>query len=184
MKANQYLRNRDEAVSPVIAVILMVAITVVLAATVYVWVSGFGSNSSQPAKSIAFTSGGTLVTGADIDDDADAADTYKVYIVSAASPGLKYGDMAFTLNGASLTESPGNCDTTLTDMATATTETGGYWQTCGAAFSASAAPKTTTDLVSAGDHLYILVNGASASGQTFRVLDSAANSIITTLVVS
>ncbi|HWG91209.1 MAG TPA: archaellin/type IV pilin N-terminal domain-containing protein, partial [Candidatus Thermoplasmatota archaeon] len=45
MKANSKilakLTNRDDAVSPVIAVILMVAITVVLAATVYVWVSGF-----------------------------------------------------------------------------------------------------------------------------------------------
>ena len=46
MKANQkFLRDDDDAVSPVIAVILMVAITVVLAATVYVWVSGFGANS-------------------------------------------------------------------------------------------------------------------------------------------
>ncbi|MHB8585415.1 MAG: archaellin/type IV pilin N-terminal domain-containing protein [Thermoplasmatota archaeon] len=42
----------DEAVSPVIAVILMVAITVVLAATVYVWVSGFGASGSQ-AKSLS-----------------------------------------------------------------------------------------------------------------------------------
>ncbi|RLF41686.1 MAG: type IV pilin, partial [Thermoplasmata archaeon] len=39
-------------VSPIIAVILMVAITVVLAATIYVWVSGFGgSGSSTPAIS-------------------------------------------------------------------------------------------------------------------------------------
>ncbi|MDD3491998.1 MAG: type IV pilin [Candidatus Thermoplasmatota archaeon] len=34
-------------VSPIIAVILMVAITVVLAATIYVWVSGFGGGGSQ-----------------------------------------------------------------------------------------------------------------------------------------
>jgi flagellin-like protein len=38
---------RDDAVSPVIAVILMVAITVVLAATVYVWVSGFTDTGGQ-----------------------------------------------------------------------------------------------------------------------------------------
>ena len=57
MKANRkFLNNDDEAVSPVIAVILMVAITVVLAATVYVWVSGFGANSSQPARSVALSS--------------------------------------------------------------------------------------------------------------------------------
>ena len=34
-------------VSPIIAVILMVAITVVLAATIYVWVSGFGGGGAQ-----------------------------------------------------------------------------------------------------------------------------------------
>ena len=32
--------NNEEAVSPVIAVILMVAITVVMAAVLYAWVSG------------------------------------------------------------------------------------------------------------------------------------------------
>ena len=36
-------------VSPIIAVILMVAITVVLAATIYVWVSGFGGGSGTTA---------------------------------------------------------------------------------------------------------------------------------------
>ncbi|HHO57216.1 MAG TPA: type IV pilin, partial [Thermoplasmatales archaeon] len=33
-------------VSPIIAIILMVAITVVLAATIYVWVTGFGTKST------------------------------------------------------------------------------------------------------------------------------------------
>lgn len=44
--------SSDEAVSPVIAVILMVAITVVLAAVVYVWVSGF-STSGVPAGTLS-----------------------------------------------------------------------------------------------------------------------------------
>lgn len=35
-------------VSPIIAVILMVAITVVLAATIYAWVSGFGAGGGEP----------------------------------------------------------------------------------------------------------------------------------------
>ena len=40
-------------VSPIIAIILMVAITVVLAATIYVWVSGFGGGGgSEIAMSI------------------------------------------------------------------------------------------------------------------------------------
>lgn len=40
----------DEAVSPVIAVILMVAITVVLAAAVYTWVSQFQAQGTQAAS--------------------------------------------------------------------------------------------------------------------------------------
>ena len=48
MKANRKFVQADEAVSPVIAVILMVAITVVLAATVFVLVSDIGSQKSAP----------------------------------------------------------------------------------------------------------------------------------------
>ncbi len=47
MKANQAFRNADEAVSPVIGVILMVAITVVLAAVVFVLVSNLSKTSDK-----------------------------------------------------------------------------------------------------------------------------------------
>ncbi|HVL86955.1 MAG TPA: type IV pilin N-terminal domain-containing protein [Candidatus Thermoplasmatota archaeon] len=51
MKANRrFSHENDEAVSPVIAVILMVAITVVLAATVYIWVTSFSSNQQAPTQ--------------------------------------------------------------------------------------------------------------------------------------
>jgi len=46
MKKNWAIRKDAEAVSPVIATILMVAITVVLAAVLYVMVLGFGSTST------------------------------------------------------------------------------------------------------------------------------------------
>ncbi|MEA3144334.1 MAG: Archaeal Type pilin, N-terminal [Thermoplasmata archaeon] len=54
MKANQAFKGSDEAVSPVIGVILMVAITVVLAAVVFVLVSNLskGSNASAPTLAI------------------------------------------------------------------------------------------------------------------------------------
>lgn len=71
----------DEAVSPVIAVILMVAITVVLAATVWVWVSGFSAGGGQqPAGSISLVSNGH--TGNNWS-----------YVVSSASAGLRYDDL-------------------------------------------------------------------------------------------
>lgn len=46
-KARNLPQNNDGGVSPVIAVILMVAITVILAATIYVWVSQFGTSNSN-----------------------------------------------------------------------------------------------------------------------------------------
>ncbi len=67
MKANvrsMKTLGRDDGVSPVIAVILMVAITVVLAATVYVWVSGFASEDSGPEQASA-TARGFSTTGSD-----------------------------------------------------------------------------------------------------------------------
>ena len=53
-KANQTFKQNDEAVSPVIGVILMVAITVVLAAVVFVLVSNLGSNN-ESAPRVSFT---------------------------------------------------------------------------------------------------------------------------------
>lgn len=96
MKANRkFLLGDDEAVSPVIAVILMVAITVVLAATVYVWVSGFGSSSnSSPAHTMSLVSAGAIthdVTGTD--------HWYKTYTVSSADPSLTYGDIKLVIGG-------------------------------------------------------------------------------------
>jgi flagellin-like protein len=51
MKKIWKMRKNREAVSPVIATILMVAITVVLAAVLYVMVMGFGTSSSDPTGS-------------------------------------------------------------------------------------------------------------------------------------
>ena len=91
-KANQAFNNNDEAVSPVIGVILMVAITVVLAAVVFVLVSNLGEGS-ESAPNISFnkdSAEGTLtvvqaedadwgdftVSGCDsVDSDGDGVDT-------------------------------------------------------------------------------------------------------------
>ncbi len=54
MKANQAFKHNDEAVSPVIGVILMVAITVVLAAVVFVLVSNL-SEGADAKPQVAFT---------------------------------------------------------------------------------------------------------------------------------
>jgi flagellin-like protein len=52
MKKIWAIRKDSEGVSPVIATILMVAITVVLAAVLYVMVLGFGGTSSTPGINV------------------------------------------------------------------------------------------------------------------------------------
>jgi len=61
MKANRKFIKGEEAVSAVIGVILMVAITVAIAATVYVYVSGMlpSSRSSVPSISLVQNSAAT-----------------------------------------------------------------------------------------------------------------------------
>ena len=160
MKANQkFQRGGDEAVSPVIAVILMVAITVVLAATVYVWVSGFGGGNGSPAKTMALSSNGALSGG-----------TTKTYTVTAATSGMKWSDVTLTLDGASLTYTGPVAGTDQFCVATTSS-------TCIVTASWDAA----NTLISAGQQL--TVRDTSLSGQTLRILDSQANSVILTLVV-
>jgi flagellin-like protein len=159
MKANQkFLNGDDEAVSPVIAVILMVAITVVLAATVYVWVSGFGAQSSQPAKTVALTSASALTGGA------------KTYSVASAATGMKWSDITVTVDGVTrtldLAAAPASCPST--------TSANTKFLACGPTL------ELTTDLVNAGDSIYL--PGVTA-GQTLRLLDSQANSVMLTLTI-
>ena len=55
MKANRKYKESEEAVSAVIGVILMVAITVAIAATVYVYVSGMIGGGQQQTPTISCT---------------------------------------------------------------------------------------------------------------------------------
>ena len=53
------LREAEEAVSPVIGVILMVAITVVLAAVVYALVAGLGNENQQQTPKVSLQGNGS-----------------------------------------------------------------------------------------------------------------------------
>ena len=71
-KANQAFKQNDEAVSPVIGVILMVAITVVLAAVVFVLVSNLGKGStSTPTFVLTRNEATDALTVTSADSDAD-----------------------------------------------------------------------------------------------------------------
>lgn len=156
MKANRKSLNReDEAVSPVIAVILMVAITVVLAATVYVWVSGFGSNSnSSPAHTMSVVSAGAI-NAADTETVADDAtpqmDTWtKTYTVSSASPTLTYGDMTLTVGGTQYTFTDPATTCNFPAEFTGDTADGYVWGAC-----AGTTERLSTASVRAGDIITI-----------------------------
>lgn len=88
MKANKKFIEDREAVSAVIGVILMVAITVAIAATVYVYVSGMMGNQQTPTPSVTFSK----------DDVND-----KLTIASADPNDLAWNDTKVVVNGQTLT---------------------------------------------------------------------------------
>ncbi len=155
MKANQKFQNAEDAVSPVIAVILMVAITVVLAATVYVWVSGFGAQSGNPQKSISLTSAGAL------------SSSNKTYAIASATTGMKWSDITLTVNG--VTQSFGSVASCGNPTAAAS------YTPCSGGTTVS----SSGNVISAGDLIKIQAN----SGDTLRILDSQANAVMLTLTV-
>ena len=180
MKANRkFLADEDEAVSPVIAVILMVAITVVLAATVYVWVSGFSGGNDSAAKSVAFTSASPIALAYDNAGDGsdNGTDQVKNYTISAATSGMKYSDIKLTLDGAAIA-----CeDDTAAADSWRVMKGGsfvGSWVECTDA--AGLGPDVT---IGAGDRIQIYDAGGSLSGKTLRVIDADGNSVILTLTI-
>lgn len=82
MKANQFSHREDDAVSPVIGVILMVAITVVLAAVVFVLVSNLSEGGDQ-APTVGFQK----------DESAD-----RLNVISADN-GIQWSDFEFSYRG-------------------------------------------------------------------------------------
>ncbi|MEA3200743.1 MAG: Archaeal Type pilin, N-terminal [Thermoplasmata archaeon] len=162
MKANQkFQRSADDAVSPVIAVILMVAITVVLAATVYVWVSGFGAQSGNPQKSISLTSAGTL------------SSSNKTYAIASSTSGMKWSDVTLTVNGVTQTMDTSN------STACGTSVPLGLPTNTFAACSGGSYVSSAASVISAGDTITI----EGASGATLRILDTQANAVMLTLTM-
>ena len=108
----------DDAVSPVIGVILMVAITVILAAVIATFVLGLGDSLSNQAPQASFTCDGTdkLVHdgGDELDgsklDDADSGDNS---ISNSGSPSISAGDTIDTGYSAPLTWSDQGSSATL-----------------------------------------------------------------------
>lgn len=147
---------REEAVSPVIAIILMVAITVVLAAVVYTWVSGFGTNQGGFARSLSIVS------------DGPAANSNASFTVSSASTDLSWSELELRLDGkplnyANLSQGlPGNNRWCVWNG-------NGYCE------------DSPLQFVGAGARL--IVQNGSLSGLNLTVVDTKANSAMVSLTV-
>ena len=123
MPKPRWRRNKRRAVSPIIATILLVAITVVLAAVLYILISGLGSTGSKPYQ-IGFGQGTPSQQGT-----ATAPvylDTFSVSTTSGLTTslfGLKITSPTGTPIGG---ETPAGC-AAVGDAVTACTATGTGW---------------------------------------------------------
>jgi flagellin-like protein len=93
------LLNDDRAVSPVIGVILMVAITVILAAVIGTFVLGLGDQISQTTPSASFSF--------DYDADSGADPVDSLTIAHSGGDTLSNSETYITISGASATASGG-----------------------------------------------------------------------------
>src|SRR5581483_6307178 len=87
---------RDSAEGSVIGVILMIALCIALAATVYVWLSGSGAQEGTPQRSFGVTSSSALVPGSPTGN--------KSYDIAASTPGLHWSEVSVTINGVPQTQ--------------------------------------------------------------------------------
>ncbi len=99
MKKIWKIRKNSEAVSPVIATILMVAITVVLAAVLYVMVMGFGGTGSSPTGAVTAAKVGTTAN-------------YRVTLISITQSTVLPTDITVIVTGS------GTCDNVWTHAST------------------------------------------------------------------
>ena len=89
MKANKKFIEKEAGVSAVIGVILMVAITVAIAATVYVYVSGMMGTGQEAAPTLTF-----------IKEDKATVNTLTV--ISADPSDISWGDIELLINGTAV----------------------------------------------------------------------------------
>ena len=102
------LLTDDDAVSPVIGVILMVAITVILAAVIGTFVLGLGdqvqSTSPQASFSFQYNSG----TNSSLNVTHDGGDAIEANLLNASVSGAQVGGSAATFGSASTDASDGD----------------------------------------------------------------------------
>jgi archaeal type IV pilus assembly protein PilA len=146
-----YTRKNDEAVSPVIGVILMVAITVILAAVIAAFVFGMSGNISK-TKVVAVTAqqpdGQTITTTYQGGQDAQSFTSGLVTVTPSAT-----------------------CTGSVTyDNATTTAQTKGYFSNTVGSWVTAKCSAPTTGGFSGKDH--VVVTGTFSDGSNQVMLDT------------
>jgi flagellin-like protein len=177
MKANQAFKGNDEAVSPVIGVILMVAITVVLAAVVFVLVSNLSKGGSQSAPALSFNTDSvadkltvtSAATGADWSrlslkvTSCTQTQTNSIIYVGGSATKVYQNTAASAANGGALNLAAPN----------------GPPNVCGAGVAVQVTP--TSVPIAAGNSLAFCTGPSAATAATnvvVQVTDTVANSVI------
>ncbi|WP_318569924.1 type IV pilin N-terminal domain-containing protein [Salinigranum marinum] len=141
------LMTQDRAVSPVIGVILMVAITVILAAVIGTFVLGLGDQVSESAPQAQFT----------FDYDGDS----KINITHDGGDAIDAGTLSIT-SGINVNVSSTGSSYTPDPAASTTVELEGNGFSSG-------------DTINAGTTIYVKGDG-SFDGETVRIVWSSPNS--------
>ena len=158
-------RLKDSGVSPVIATILMVAITVVLAAVLYVMVSGFTHSpgtANSVGLSVSQTGSGWVVTVDKVSSSTLALGNLKLEVTNGSATSV------FTLSAGIFSTAANNANVKIV-----------YSSVTASSISSS------TDM-SAGDTMTITGTSSSSpfdppAGSTFQIVDG--NSILTSITL-
>lgn len=155
MKANRKFVTEEEAVSPVIAVILMVAITVVLAATVFVLVSDIGGQQNvAPSFNLAKDESADRLT---VQSGAENANWNRLQISFSSGDAIADVANVYCVIGADATTAADPCDAP--DADGAGTYSSDFVEIVGA-----------TDPMNAGDFLDVCTGPTTGPGATDLVV--------------
>lgn len=170
MKRNWAIRKDAEGVSPVIATILMVAITVVLAAVLYVMVLGFGGTST--------TTPGMQITSRTA---ISSPEGYK-FLLSAPTKTVAWTDLTIILQTGTSSGSWTTADALLLDNATVSVQHLGS-ATVGVAFTATITDMGGNGEINLGD--YIVISGAfTPASYTVTLQDEATQGAMVSMTWS
>jgi flagellin-like protein len=141
------LFTEDRAVSPVIGVILMVAITVILAAVIGTFVLGLGDQVSESAPQAQFTF------------DYDGAGN--ITVTHDGGDAIEAGDLSVTSSVA---------------IDLAKNSSSGYTGSPAESVALDNTAYESDDTVSAGDTILVQRDGTDFNGETIRIVWSSPNS--------